>query len=206
MDSALVSNITTSSRPLEARINDAKAFLKENPGKKIAHAARKFEIHLSTLYSAIARDKNPRVPKKRGGQNKILGTHQVEALQIFIRSLLAYDIQPSPGVVFNAILRLKRSQNPGKKDPTRRWFNAWWKSSNLHMIKPQPLAVDGLTAAQEKDVRTWFRDYKRVLKTLSIKNKKDIINFDEAGFRVGCMKGHKLIVPKDISTVRTLCY
>ena len=74
------------------------------------------------------------------------------------------------------------------------------------MIKSKLLAVNCFTAAQEKDVKTWFSDYKRALKTLSIKNKKDIINFDEARFRVGCMKGHKLIVPADISIVCTLCY
>ena len=74
------------------------------------------------------------------------------------------------------------------------------------MIKSKPLAVDCFTATQEKDVKAWFSDYKQILKTLPIKNKKNIINFDGAGFRVGCKKGYKLIVPDNISTVCTSCY
>ena len=92
IDLALVPSITTFSRPLEACFNDAKAFLRDNPDEKIAHAAREFGIALPTLYTAIARDKKPRVPKKRGGQNKILEAHQVAVLHDFIWSLVAYNI------------------------------------------------------------------------------------------------------------------
>lgn len=187
--------------PLSTRIDDAKAFLKENPDEKIAHVADKFCLHHTTLYSSIAHDKKPVSNIKKGGQNKILDEDQVGAVHKFIRSLLAYGIQPTHDVVYNAIVNLKRVQDPEKKSPTQRWFRGWWKTSNLHKIKTKPLAFVRFTAAQEKDVKTWFVDYRNVLKELEIKSKKDIINFDEAGFRVGCMKGRDIIVPADVLQV-----
>ena len=49
-----------------------------------------------------------------------------------------------------------------------------------------------------KDVEAWFADYRVVLRELNIKNKRNIINFDEAAFRVGYMKGHEILVPTDV--------
>ena len=49
------------------------------------------------------------------------------------------------------------------------------------------------------DVERWFDDYRRIFKELNITSRRNIINFDEAGFRVGCMKGHEILVPSDIS-------
>lgn len=39
------------------------------------------------------------------------------------------------------------------------------------------------------------------LASLNIRKKKTIIDFDEAGFKVGCMKGHEILVPQDITKV-----
>ena len=44
----------------------------------------------------------------------------------------------------------------------------------------------------------WFDDYKYALKTLNIRKRRNILNFDEAGFRIGCMKKHEILVPLDI--------
>ena len=47
-------------------------------------------------------------------------------------------------------------------------------------------------------MRSWFDRYQRVLPELGIIRSQDIWNFDEAGFRVECMKGHEILVPSDI--------
>ena len=93
-----------------------------------------------------------------------------------------YNIQPSYQVVFAAITGLKHAQNPDKKGPTPCWFSSWWKNNKLHRITTKPLAHVQFTTAQERDVKTWFDDYKKALVSLGIKNKRNIINFDEAGF------------------------
>ena len=61
------------------------------------------------------------------------------------------------------------------------------KSNYLYKIKTKPLAVVRYMAGQVKDVEAWFADYRVVHRELNMKNKR---NFDEAGFRVGCMKGN----------------
>ena len=47
-------------------------------------------------------------------------------------------------------------------------------------------------------MRSWFDRYQRVLAELGVTRSQDIWNFDEAGFRVGCMKDHEILVPSDI--------
>jgi hypothetical protein len=54
-----------------------------------------------------------------------------------------------------------------------------------------------LTAQQEQDVVKWFKVYHQSLKEYKIK-RKNIVNFDEAGFRVGCAKGQWILVPEDV--------
>lgn len=188
---------------IKARLKNAKTFLSENLDEKIAHVAEKFKLCHKTLYSSITRNKKLKSKKRHGGHNKILETHQVEAVHHFIQSLLAYGIQPLLMIVFNAIVGLKRVQsgNPKEKEPCTQWFSTWWKKNDLHKIKTKPLATVRFTAAQEKDIKEWFREYRKALETLQIKDKKNLINFDEAGFRVGCMKGHQILVPKDVSKV-----
>ena len=53
-------------------------------------------------------------------------------------------------------------------------------------------------AAQESDVMEWFERYREVLKELKIPKSRNILNFDEAGFWVGCMRGQEIIVPEEI--------
>jgi hypothetical protein len=178
------------------RIQHAKAFLQENPDERPITAARIYDLQSSTLYSSI------QIPPKgtRGGQNKILQQHHLEALHLFIRSLLAYSIQPTYQLVYNAICGLKRAQDANFKAPTLRWFSGWWKDSGLHKIKSKPLAVIRLTAQQEQEVQRWFKEYCVTLNKYKIK-RKNIVNFDEAGFRVGCVKGQYILVPLDIQEV-----
>jgi hypothetical protein len=95
-------------------------------------------------------------------------------------------------------VNLKRQGNALCAPPSDRWFQKWYKENNLHKIRTKPLATVRYTAAQEKDVISWFKGYKEKLTSLGIDRREKIINFDEAGFRFGCMKGHQVIVLDDI--------
>jgi hypothetical protein len=190
---------TAAQLPPEERLRQAKAWLQENPDEKPVTAARIYSLKPTTLYSSLSRPPNPR--NTRGGHNKVLTEHHKDALYRFIRALLANGIQPTPSLVYNAICGLKRAQNPDNfKAPTLRWFSGWWKESNLHKIKTKPLAVIRFTAQQEQEVKTWFRGYQNTLVELKIK-RRNICNFDEAGFRVGYAKGQWILVPEDIYEV-----
>jgi len=76
----------------------------------------------------------------------------------------------------------------------------WWKQNNLHKIKTKPLAVIHLTAQQEQEIIQWFKAYQGTIKKYGIK-RRNIMNFDEAGFRVGCPKDQYLLVPADVLEV-----
>jgi hypothetical protein len=62
-----------------------------------------------------------------------------------------------------------------------------------------------LTAQDAQDVQRWFKKYKATLREYGIK-RKNIVNFDEAGFRVGCAKGQWILVPADAMEVSLLVY
>lgn len=52
----------------------------------------------------------------------MLEPHQEKAIHDFIRSLLLHDLQPTHDLVFNAIVSLKRLQNPEYSGPTKRSY------------------------------------------------------------------------------------
>jgi hypothetical protein len=178
------------------RIQNAKDFLRENPDEIPITTARIYALQPSTLYSSLERPTSG----IRGGHNRVLENHQLVSLHLFIRSLLAYGIQPTHQLVYNSICFLKRTEDPDFKPPSWNWFVKWWKANGLHKIKSKPLAVVRLTAQQEKDVIKWFEKYRATLSQYNIK-RRNIVNFDEAGFRVGCAKGQWILVPEDIQEV-----
>ena len=122
-------------------------------------------------------------------------------MHVFIRNLLSVGIQPTHDVVYGAIVSLKRAQDPTSPPPSKRWFADWLSKSPLHTIKTKPLATVRYTAAQVGDITEWFRGYAAARMELHVDKRQNIINFDEAGFRVGCMKGHSIIVPSDVYEV-----
>ncbi|KFY32424.1 hypothetical protein V493_00216 [Pseudogymnoascus sp. VKM F-4281 (FW-2241)] len=61
-------------------LSDAREWLAENPSESIAVASRIFKVKVSTLRMSISRPQRLR----RGGQNKILTTAQLEALKQWI--------------------------------------------------------------------------------------------------------------------------
>ena len=126
----------------------------------------------------------------------MLSPAQEKAIHSFIRSLLQFSIQPTHDLVFNAICGLKSKQ---KRLPSS-WFQKWFKKAGLHTIKTKPIAVIRVTAAQISEVEKWFQSYRVNLARYQIK-KKNIYNFDEAGFRVGCARGQEILVPLDIREV-----
>ena len=175
-------------------MEEAKQFLKTNPKETKMTASRLFNVNVKTLTSSIRRCSGV----KNRGQNQILRDHVTNVINGFIQSLLVHGILPTHQIVFNAIVSLKKAHNLLDVGPSRRWFRDWWKLSNLHKIKIKPLSMILFEAAQESDVTRWFADYRHALKTLNMRKRPNILNFDEAGFRIGCMRGQEILVPMEI--------
>lgn len=179
------------------RRQQALQWLKEYPSETVATASRVFGVNHNSLYTLARRPNNGR---PIGGQNKILSEHQSHAIHQFIRELLSCGIQPTHSLVYGSICNLKKAYNPDCRLPTQAWFRGWWKRSQLHKIKSKPLSVVRFSAQSEKDVVEWFQHYRNTIEQYDIK-KKNILNFDEAGFRIGCPKGHSILVPEDVHDV-----
>ena len=80
------------------------------------------------------------------------------------------------------------------------WYKRWWKRSNLYIIKTKPIANIRYTAQDEAVILEWFRHYRQFKKKYKLK-RGQIYNFDKVGFRIGYLRGHIIIVPKEISKV-----
>jgi hypothetical protein len=181
---------------ISARIQAVKEWLLENLNESKIVAAKLHQLLYITFCNFIKRTEKGL--QQRDEHNKILEDHEIKALHAFIRSLLAYNIQSTKRVVFNAVRHVKRLQTSDFEDPTKRWFSSWWQANRLHTIKTKPLTTVRYSAAQATDVREWFEKYRRTLKELNIQKRRNILNFDEAGFRVECMKEQDIIMPDDV--------
>jgi hypothetical protein len=180
---------------LQTRIQQAKAWLQERDNEEaITTAARIFKLSRTTLSSSIHRPSGD----SRGGLNRILTSGQEWSINVFIQSYLNHGLLPTKGVLISAITRLRALEN--KPPPSASWFQKWWKTQPLHKIKTKPIARVRITAQDKDEVSQWFVKYKEVVKKHEV-SRKDIWNFDETGFRIGCPKGEEIYVPLDVKEV-----
>jgi hypothetical protein len=175
-------------------LKQTKSWLIEHSDELKMTAARKFNVNVKTLTASIRRENLNK--KANEGHNRILSNQKEMTIENYIRSLLIHEISSTHQVVFDAIKSLKRTR--GFTCSIRRWFRAWWKRSNLHKIKTKSLSTIRFEAARESNVVRWFVDYKKILKTLNIRKRRNILNFDEAEFRIECMKKHEILISSDI--------
>jgi hypothetical protein len=127
-----------------------------------------------------------------------LTSGQEQSINLFIQSYLNHGLLPTKGVLISAITRLRALEN--KPPPSASWFQKWWKTQPLHKIKTKPIARVRITAQDKDEVSQWFVKYREVVKKHEI-SRKDIWNFDETGFRIGCPKGEEIYVPLDVKEV-----
>jgi hypothetical protein len=127
----------------------------------------------------------------------VLAKHEVDNVHEFIKSLLSYDISSTQKLVFAEISALKLVER--RDVSSRRWFQQWWKNSQLHNIMIKSLAVVRYSATQKQDVMNWFHDYRHILQELTITHSRRIWNFHEADFRLKYMKDQNIVMSDDIS-------
>ena len=116
----------------------------------------------------------------------------------FIKTLLTHKIQFIHDLMFEAIKSLKCALNSFYRNSSVSWFKSWWWTNNFYKIKIKSIAVVKYTTTQKHDVTSWFSDYRQILQTLKITDRKNIINFDKAEFRVKCLKRYDIFVSIDV--------
>jgi hypothetical protein len=177
----------------KTRIQQAKAWIQEpeNRNETITTAIRIFKINRTSLGYSIRKANN----RTLRGANRILTPNQEKSLNQFIRSYLDHSLLPTRGVILSAITHLRALEN--KPPPSNTWFWKWWKTRPLHKIKTKPIVRVRITAQDKVEVQEWFKKHREVIQKYNI-SRKDIWNFDETGFRIGCPKGQETYVPLDV--------
>jgi hypothetical protein len=186
--------MSNDNKDLPTRLQEAIEWLQEHQEESITTASRIFQLNRTTLAYSIQKAKHV----QKGGQNRILTPSQERAIHQFIESYLDHGLLPTKGVLQAVVTRLRQLENKGP--PSNSWFQKWWKTQPLHKIKTKPIAKDRITAQAKGEVVAWFQRYREVLKTHNIQ-RKDIWNFDETGFRIGCPKGQEIYVPNEVKEV-----
>jgi hypothetical protein len=84
------------------------------------------------------------------------------------------------------------------KDWPRRWLHR--NKSLYRSLRSKTLANERKKSHQIEDLQRHFTDFKDMLEEYQIRQ-ADVWNFDEIGFRIGCLKGRVVIVPADVKAI-----
>jgi hypothetical protein len=186
---------------------NATTFKHNNPDEKQVTAARIYHVKPSTIRSKMRRERQRAgAPlQQRGGHNKILSDSQVTAIYKYVEDSYLSGYGATKAMVFAAIGHLKASQIPPQPAPSWRWFQIFMKSHPdlFRTLKTKPIARARVCAADIEEVTEWFRGFTTWCKEHEV-GAGDILNFDEAGFRVGVAPGEEIVVPAYIKEVSTI--
>ena len=140
-----------------------------------------------------------------GGNNKVLTVSQEDAILSYCFDQYEAGLGATFRQVFAAIGFLKTHESPPKVPPSWTWFIKWLtKNPTLYTIRTKPIAYERVESHTEQDIKDWFKDYRQTLEKYRIKKLKRILNIDESGARITCLKGEKVIVSITVKEMYTL--
>jgi len=100
-------------------------------------------------------------------------------------------------IAANCILESQGKERVSKDWP-RRWLH---RNKGLYKsLRSKTLANERKQAHQIEDIQRHFDDFKDMLQEYQIRQ-ADVWNFDEIGFRIGCLRGRVVIVPADVKAI-----
>jgi hypothetical protein len=184
-------------------IRNALAFKAEQPTEKASTCARIYHVNETSVRTALHRQRKLNgAPVQNGGQNKILSESQIEAIYKFTEDMYLSGLGATKSMVFAAIVHLRQAEDPPKKEPSRRWFQAFLKGHPdlFQTIKTKPIAIDRVSAQDNDIVCDWFKNWTIYSKEKGLQA-ADILNFDETGFRIGVTRGEEIVVPAYVNKV-----
>jgi hypothetical protein len=191
-------------------ISNAIAFKHEHPNENATTAARIYHVNPETIQTRLRRERlRGDITVKHGGQNKILSDVQVDAIYKYVEDSYLSGYGATKAMVYAAIGCLKANQVPTKKPPSWRWFQTFIKDHPelFRTLKTKAIARVRVTAADVEEVKEWFYGFRTWCEEHDIQP-GDVLNFDEAGFRVGVAPGEEIVVPAYVKEVSTFfkCY
>ena len=190
-------------------LSNATAFKHENPEEKTTAAARIYQVNDSSVRTALHRERaaTRQTSYESWGHNKILSEVQVEAIYKYVEDSYLSGYGATKAMVYAAVGCLKANQVPAKPPPTMRWFQEFMNNHpNLFKtLQTKPIARVRVSAADVEEVRDWFYGFRTWCEERGIKP-RDVLNFNEAGFRVGVAPREEIVVPAYVKEVSLLLY
>ena len=135
----------------------------------------------------------------------MLSDVQVEAIYQYVEDSYLSGYGATKAMVYAAIGCLKANQLPAKKPPSQHWFQIFMSKHPqlFRTLKTKAIARVCVTAADVEEVKDQFNGFRAWCEERDIQP-GDVLNFDEAGFRVGVALGEEIVVPAYVKEVSTL--
>lgn len=163
-------------------------FLKTHPRANISHVARQFHVHRRTLSNHWVGRSKLVGRKRNGGQNKIMNPVYTQAIFLYIENQAHAGFAATREMIQGAIGYLLAQEEPPRPMPSTNWTYQFLKGLDLvQKAKTRPLELKRALAQDPATIKAWFNDYVQRLEYYEI-YWIHIWNFDEGGFRVGCIK------------------
>ncbi|KAI0993181.1 hypothetical protein K3495_g15002 [Podosphaera aphanis] len=130
---------------------------------------------------------------KSGGHNKVLNGAQEEALCEYCDCCIRMNINPKLKDVRRAANSLLRLDGPGKR-VSHMFATRWMKRNPKYKIRrSKKLSAARKAATERGEVEEHFNRFRNEQSAKKIKP-ENIWNFDETGFRIGCLNGQLVLI------------
>ena len=135
----------------------------------------------------------------------MLSDVQVDAIYKYVEDSYLSGYGATKAMVYAAIGCLKANQLPAMEPPSWRWFQIFMKEHPdlFRTLKTKAIARVRVTAADVEEVKNWFHGFRTWCEEHDIQP-RDVLNFDEGGFRVGVAPSEEIVVPAYVKEVSTL--
>jgi len=126
-----------------------------------------------------------------GGQNKKLSEPQEEAVKLFLDRCIELGrpakkryIRQAANSILQAVTDAPKTIAVSK-DWTRRFIK---RNPQYHRRRTKPLSAEHQAAQERTEIEKHFQFFQKLMLDLDIRL-EDVWNFDETGFRIGCLLG-----------------
>lgn len=178
--------------PEEQRIAKAIKAIKDSTVKNASVAARQYYVPYSKLYHRL--NGQPAVDSN-GGHNKALSVEQEKALLLYIdrcHELRRACKHKHIELAANSLLLASGSTYTVSVS----WTTRFIKRTGCLRHRTKPLSAERKAAQKRADIELHFEKFRRRYQELRMKP-ENLHNFDETGFRIGCLSGQIVFTQTD---------
>ena len=138
--------------------------------------------------------------RRGGGLNTRLTVEEANGLKEYMAYLVRIGTPPSKRDIITAANYIleRQGQLRVSKDWGRRWLHR--NKGRYKGLRSKSLQAERNAVHQKGEIEAHFADFKSIIDHYHIQQ-LNVWNFDEIGFRIGCLRGRTVIVPADVKAI-----